>query len=387
MTCGWQVYTVFACDARSLPERVRVLVTTRKEDIAQGCDAEALMIHGLTLEQSLTLIAEVTKINVEDVKQIETVGAVIKRLGGNTLGVQLVSRLVARSRAITWGNVLGKMEKWEGDVQAIPDNPDLDQANKHHISVFACLAMSLDDLRQTSEEAARDCLGTGTLAAGVVVPLDVLRSLWDCEDDLDAQVLIDELALRHLVSPHFGDDGSIEGLSLHSLQTAFYAHKLPAGEGLSAVHEALLRRVRESCRAVQEDKPHDTSWVRIALKGTYMGQHLPRHLLGVLQSEGGELDEWLAASTAVLNQMLDKGRYFGLLEDMGRKALAVREKALGVDHPSYATSLNNLAGLLHDQGKHDAAEPLYRRALAVREKALGVEQPSYATTLRCLEQL
>ncbi|CAM9701826.1 unnamed protein product, partial [Chrysoparadoxa australica] len=379
--------TAFACDAGSLPQSVRVLVTTRSEDIAQSCDAKALMINGLTLEQSLNLIAEVTKTNVEDLKQIETVGAAIEKLGGNTLGVQLVSRLVAKSRAITWSNVLGKMEKWEGDVKTIRDNPDLDRVNKHHTSVFACLAMSLDDLRQNSEEVARDCLRTGTLAAGAVVPLDVLRSLWAFQDDVDAQELIDELASRHLILPHFGYDESITGLSLHSLQAAFYAHKLRDGEGISAVHEALLCRVRESCLAVPEDKPHDTSWVGIALEAPYMGQHMPHHLLGVLQSESGVSDEWLAVSDMVLDQMIDKGQYFGLVEDMGTMTLAVKEKALGVDHPDYATTLHNLARLLHYQGKYAAAEPLYRGVLAVREKALGVDHPKYASTLNNLAGL
>ena len=47
-----------------------------------------------------------------------------------------------------------------------------------------------------------------------------------------------------------------------------------------------------------------------------------------------------------------------------------------------ATSLNNLAGLYDAQGKYGEAEPLYRRALAIREKALGPEHPDVAT---CLE--
>ncbi|CAM9617389.1 unnamed protein product [Chrysoparadoxa australica] len=64
-----------------------------------------------------------------------------------------------------------------------------------------------------------------------------------------------------------------------------------------------------------------------------------------------------------------------------RRALAVYEKVLGVDHPSYARMLNDLAELFKAQGKYDAAEPLYRSALAVKEKAVGVDHPDYATML------
>jgi Tetratricopeptide repeat len=51
--------------------------------------------------------------------------------------------------------------------------------------------------------------------------------------------------------------------------------------------------------------------------------------------------------------------------------LAIREKALGPEHPDTATSLTNLAVLLNDQGDLAAALPLYERALAIRSKALG----------------
>ncbi len=74
-------------------------------------------------------------------------------------------------------------------------------------------------------------------------------------------------------------------------------------------------------------------------------------------------------------------------EPLYRRALAIREKTLGSDHPDVATSLNNLAALLYAQGKYAEAEPLYRRALAIREKALGPDHPSVATGLNNLAEL
>jgi hypothetical protein len=41
-----------------------------------------------------------------------------------------------------------------------------------------------------------------------------------------------------------------------------------------------------------------------------------------------------------------------------QRALAIREKALGRDHPDVATSLNNLAALYDVQGRYADAEPL-----------------------------
>ena len=42
---------------------------------------------------------------------------------------------------------------------------------------------------------------------------------------------------------------------------------------------------------------------------------------------------------------------------------------------------NNLALLYKTQGKDSEAEPLHKRSLAIREKALGPEHPHVATTL------
>ncbi|HTR14211.1 MAG TPA: tetratricopeptide repeat protein [Roseiarcus sp.] len=63
------------------------------------------------------------------------------------------------------------------------------------------------------------------------------------------------------------------------------------------------------------------------------------------------------------------------------RALAIREKARGSDHPDVAQSLNNLAALLNDQDDLAGARPLLERALAIQEKALGSEHPLTAASL------
>jgi CHAT domain-containing protein len=65
---------------------------------------------------------------------------------------------------------------------------------------------------------------------------------------------------------------------------------------------------------------------------------------------------------------------------MHRRALAIRLKALGADHPDTAQSYNNLAETLRDQGKHAEAEAMFRRALAIRLKALGEGHPDTAAS-------
>ena len=61
-----------------------------------------------------------------------------------------------------------------------------------------------------------------------------------------------------------------------------------------------------------------------------------------------------------------------------RRALTIKEKMRGPEHPSTASTLHALAALYHDQGKYEQAEPLYQRALAISEKILGPEHPDTA---------
>jgi tetratricopeptide (TPR) repeat protein len=66
------------------------------------------------------------------------------------------------------------------------------------------------------------------------------------------------------------------------------------------------------------------------------------------------------------------------------RALAIREKALGPEHPDVATSINNLGIVAQLQGEHASARELFARALAIREQALGPEHPDVATSINNL---
>ncbi len=69
------------------------------------------------------------------------------------------------------------------------------------------------------------------------------------------------------------------------------------------------------------------------------------------------------------------------------RALEIHERVLGTDHPSTATSLNNLAELYRTTGQYEQALPLYERALEIRERVLGADHPDTATSLNNLAGL
>ncbi|MEZ6120516.1 MAG: tetratricopeptide repeat protein [Pirellulaceae bacterium] len=92
-----------------------------------------------------------------------------------------------------------------------------------------------------------------------------------------------------------------------------------------------------------------------------------------------ELDE---ANSAVQEYMaLDQEGNYSAAIPIAERVLDIKKRVLGVQHPDYATSLNNLAALYDAQADYARAEPLYKQALEIIRAALGEQHPSYATSL------
>ncbi|MBD2509794.1 tetratricopeptide repeat protein [Nostoc muscorum FACHB-395] len=82
----------------------------------------------------------------------------------------------------------------------------------------------------------------------------------------------------------------------------------------------------------------------------------------------------------------DQGRYSDA-EPLHKKALELWQRLLGEEHPDVANSYNNLALLYSDQGRYSDAEPLYIKALELRQRLLGEEHPDVAQSYNNLAAL
>ncbi|RUS29495.1 hypothetical protein BC938DRAFT_480594 [Jimgerdemannia flammicorona] len=74
-------------------------------------------------------------------------------------------------------------------------------------------------------------------------------------------------------------------------------------------------------------------------------------------------EEWL--------YLYQKQAKYDKVESLFERALAIREKVLGSEHPDTALSLNSLAHLYYSQAKYDKAGSLFEWSLEIREKVLG----------------
>ena len=82
----------------------------------------------------------------------------------------------------------------------------------------------------------------------------------------------------------------------------------------------------------------------------------------------------------------DQGRY-AEAEPLFKRCLAIREKALGPDHPDVGSSLNNLAGLYQRPGPLRRGRAALQARLAISEKALGPDHPDVGSSLNNLAEL
>jgi tetratricopeptide (TPR) repeat protein len=167
-------------------------------------------------------------------------------------------------------------------------------------------------------------------------------------------------------------DSGPDTLSIHRLVQAVVQDRLDG--------EAQKIRVSAAAQLINDSFPGDgynnpQSWPRckeLLSHALTIADHTEKHQTA------------LEASAALLNNVagysLGRAAYSDA-ESLLRRALDIREKQLGKDHPDVAQSLNNLASLLRAQGNYSDAEPLYRRALEIREKALGKDHPSVAVSL------
>jgi tetratricopeptide (TPR) repeat protein len=147
---------------------------------------------------------------------------------------------------------------------------------------------------------------------------------------------------------------------------------------------------------VQKDwlSDEDLRWPFIGLARFYNGQGayeqaLPwcEQCLSVTRERLGQEHPSVASSLNNLAVLYhSQGRYTEA-EPLYLQALELRKRLLGQEHPSVATSLNNLAGLYDSQGRFAEAEPLYLQALELIKRLLGQEHPDVATSLNNLAGL
>jgi CHAT domain-containing protein/Tfp pilus assembly protein PilF len=160
----------------------------------------------------------------------------------------------------------------------------------------------------------------------------------------------------------------------------------PAGSYEIRIEE--LRVATDTDRALHDARKQFEEALKLQRAGKYdEARSLVERALEIRERLlGAEHPDVATGIDGLAGVYFDRGEYVKA-EPLYLRALAIREKALGKDHPATAESLNNLAAVYTLQGKYGQAEPLYKRALDIREKALGDDHPDTATGIGNLGRL
>jgi len=146
-------------------------------------------------------------------------------------------------------------------------------------------------------------------------------------------------------------------------------------------------RFAESALVAADGGPHERSNIasHLASVHTETGDHeaAERALRDALALSEQAADPPTARAGLIdnLGTVLRRRAQYDEALELHERAVAIREDALGPDHPLVARSLTNTAAVYVDLAKYEEADARYNRALKIREHTLGPDHLDVATTL------
>jgi tetratricopeptide (TPR) repeat protein len=226
-------------------------------------------------------------------------------------------------------------------------------------------------------EAVVQCPAAETLMAYLAqcaperIPMTLVEGA--VEEEVERMTALAALAEVSLLKHDPFEDGT-PAVTVHRLvQAVARARSKANGLAQDAVARLIARLV--AIYPGDETRSNPRSWS--------LCRQLTPHVLALRDTAGDaarEIADWLQLLVRA-GRYFQGGAQYPLATLLLRDTLAIREKALGPEHPHVGASLNNLAFVLKDQGDFAAARPLFERALAIQEKALGPEHSTTATSL------
>jgi tetratricopeptide (TPR) repeat protein/transcriptional regulator with XRE-family HTH domain len=347
----------------------RVLVTSRRSHWSPTLGVTALPLDLLPRADSIELLRRFRPDLASDDPGLNAIAEV---LGDLPLALHLAgSYLCAYRCEVSLNDYLAELRSLDIVRHASLLGVGLDDSPSptHHVQslaqTFALCLGRLDRKREVDRVAIALLARMACMAPGEPVPRELLaRTL----EDVDPLRRAD--GLRRLEAVGLMEQG--EGwLRLHRLLVRFVRQV-----GLDSTARPTVAQALIGCG---EDAFNGH------LTGSALATVIP-HLVNVAGAEGGRTgDEVLAAELCTATGWaLHHAGDLRAARPWYERALAIREPALGSDHPATATSLNELSNLLYGQGELPIARPLFERALAIRERVLGPNHPDTSETLNNL---
>ena len=187
-----------------------------------------------------------------------------------------------------------------------------------------------------------------------------------------------EQTRRQLVTLSLLSRSAEEEYLLHSLIREFFAGKLQAFSTAEALQRGFVLAMTKVAKTVPDT---------VTLSDLARTENTMLHMEAAASYSALLSDEDCFWSHIGLARLYEGQSLWQQAEQWSGDCLKMTEARFGKQHPSTATSLNNLAELYRAQGRYAEAEPLYLDALTIRRSQLGAEHPNTASSLSGLALL
>jgi tetratricopeptide (TPR) repeat protein len=351
----------------------RVLVTSRRAAFSPHLVEHTVPLDVLPRRDSLTLLRSLAHGQASGTADEATLDAICAELGDLPLALHLAGSFLACYCDTTTPAVylaelrdqaLLEHESLQGDgAETSPTGHVL------HVGRTFALSWERLDPAHAVDAMARNLLQRAAcLAPGEPIPYALLVATLGTPGNNRA-ARTQARALRRLLDLGLLEKPEPEAYRIHRLATAFARQ---TGGDHDAARAAVEQALLDEARRVNDSG--------------YPARLLPwqPHLRVVTDAARSREDEQAARLCTALGYHFHEIGDYHAARPYCERALAIRERQLGPEHPHTAASLNNLASLLQNQGALAEARPLYERALAIREKQLGPEHPDTAWSLNGL---
>jgi tetratricopeptide (TPR) repeat protein len=350
----------------------RILVTSRRSYWTPTLGVTALSLDVLPRVDGIELLRRYRPDLEPDNPGLD---ALAEELGDLPLALHLAGSYLRAYRAeLSLDGYLAELRRSDVVQHASLLGAGLDDSPSptHHVQsvaqTFALSLARLDCERDVDRVAIALLARMACMAPGEPVPRELLAKTLEEVDPIRRADGLRRLGAAGLVEESEG------WLRLHRLVVHFVRQAGLDPQAKTAVDRALIR-----CGHDAADRH---------LSGAVLSAVVP-HIVEVARSASAHLDDYgepaaelcMAAGTVLLYAVDLDGA-----QPWFERALVIRERVFGPDHPDTATSLNWLALLLRDLDAL-AARSLLERALAIRERALGSHHTSVAHSLTSLANL
>lgn len=374
---GWLLILDNVDDRRGVTEFVPapgagdVLITSRDRVFAEVGIPHALEVRDLELEEGVSFLLARTGREAPDPEERASAGELAVELGNLPLALEQAAAYITETdasfadyhRAFLKRRV-SLLEKAEGLVA--------------HDSVAVTWAANFEAVERGSAASA-DILRIGALLAPDMIPFEIFTDGARALGGAVAQALADadELTIGELLRPLtryslVRSDAASRVFGMHRLVQEIVWMALAQSERRSYVERAV--------RALDAVLPEVefAAWPRC--------ERLVAHVASIADRAESESAP-PHATGRVLHRtgwyLRVRGR-FGEAQPLHERALAIRQRAFGSDHPDVAVSVHDLAVLHVDQGRYAEARGLYERALAIWERTRGLDHLDVARTFNGL---